>query len=79
MQDEMTSIAARCGPSLDDLSALLGDPQLNDLKLVMKRLAGQGILTSAARDVDVNRRARSCRTMGEPDFDAACLPASSLI
>jgi hypothetical protein len=70
----MTGIAAG-RTSLDDLSAVLGDPQPNCLKLMMKRLAEQGILARAARDVYVNPRARSCRTIGEPR--AACIPASS--
>jgi hypothetical protein len=40
-------------------SALLGDPDQNYLKLKMKRLADQGVLTRAARGVYVNPRARS--------------------
>jgi hypothetical protein len=40
-------------------SALLGDPEPNYLKLRMKRLADQGVLTRAARGVYVNPRARS--------------------
>jgi len=40
-------------------SALLGDPEKNYLKLQMKRLADQGVLTRAARGVYVNPRARS--------------------
>jgi hypothetical protein len=40
-------------------SALLGDPEPNYLKLMMKRLADQGVLTRAARGVYVNPHARS--------------------
>jgi hypothetical protein len=40
-------------------SALLGNPRQNYLKLVMKRLADQGVLTRAARGVYVNPHARS--------------------
>jgi hypothetical protein len=40
-------------------SALLGDPNLNYLKLMMKRLADQGVLVRAARGVYVNHHARS--------------------
>jgi hypothetical protein len=40
-------------------SALLGDPEPNYLKLRMKRLADQGVLTRAARGVYVNPHARS--------------------
>jgi hypothetical protein len=40
-------------------SALLGDPKLNYLKLMMKRLADQGVLVRAARGVYVNPHARS--------------------
>src|SRR5882724_11824973 len=40
-------------------SALLGDPDQNYLKLMMKRLADQGVLVRAARGVYVNPRARS--------------------
>src|SRR5262249_17217311 len=40
-------------------SALLDDPEQNYLKLRMKRLADQGVLTRAARGVYVNPRARS--------------------
>src|SRR2546429_942093 len=40
-------------------SALLGDPEPNYLKLMMKRLADQGVLTRAARGVYVNPYARS--------------------
>jgi hypothetical protein len=39
--------------------ALLGNPAPNYLKLMMKRLADQGVLTRAARGVYVNPRARS--------------------
>lgn len=39
--------------------ALLGNPAPNYLKLMMKRLADQGVLTRAARGVYVNARARS--------------------
>src|SRR5580704_9082128 len=41
------------------LSALLGDPEPNYLKLRMKRLADQGVLIRAARGVYVNPHARS--------------------
>ena len=40
-------------------SALLGDPGQNYLKLMMKRLADQGVLIRAARGVYVNPHARS--------------------
>ena len=40
-------------------SALLGDPEQNYLKLMMKRLADQRVLVRAARGVYVNPRARS--------------------
>ena len=40
-------------------SALLGEPQPNYLKLMMKRLADRGVLVRAARGVYVNPRARS--------------------
>ncbi|HSV24122.1 MAG TPA: hypothetical protein VLJ17_13975 [Xanthobacteraceae bacterium] len=40
-------------------SALLRDPEQNYLKLMMKRLADQGVLIRAARGVYVNPRARS--------------------
>jgi hypothetical protein len=40
-------------------SALLGDPEPNYLKLMMKRLADQGVLIRAARGVYVNPHARS--------------------
>ena len=40
-------------------AALLGNPAPNYLKLMMKRLADQGVLTRAARGVYVNPRARS--------------------
>src|SRR5882762_5579592 len=40
-------------------SALIGDPEKNYLKLQMKRLTDQGVLTRAARGVYVNPRARS--------------------
>lgn len=40
-------------------SALLGDPNPNYLKLMMKRLADQGVLIRAARGVYVNPHARS--------------------
>ena len=40
-------------------AALLGNPAPNYLKLMMKRLADQGVLTRAARGVYVNRYARS--------------------
>src|SRR5947207_4997590 len=40
-------------------SALLGDPEPNYLKLMMKRLADQGVLVRAARGVYVNPHARS--------------------
>jgi hypothetical protein len=40
-------------------SALLGNPKPNYLKLMMKRLADQDVLTRAARGVYVNSRARS--------------------
>jgi len=40
-------------------SALLGDPEKNYLKLMMKRLADQGVLIRAARGVYVNPHARS--------------------
>ena len=40
-------------------SALLGDPERNYLKLMMKRLADQGVLARAARGVYVNPYARS--------------------
>jgi hypothetical protein len=40
-------------------SALLGDPKPNYLKLMMKRLADQGVLVRAARGVYVNPHARS--------------------
>ena len=40
-------------------AALLGNPAPNYLKLMMKRLADQGVLTRAARGVYVNSRARS--------------------
>jgi hypothetical protein len=40
-------------------SALLGDPEPNYLRLRMKRLADQAVLTRAARGVYVNPRARS--------------------
>jgi hypothetical protein len=39
--------------------ALFGNPAPNYLKLMMKRLADQGVLTRAARGVYVNPRARS--------------------
>jgi hypothetical protein len=40
-------------------SALLDDPESNYLKLMMKRLADQGVLTRAARGLYVNPYARS--------------------
>src|SRR5260370_40243860 len=40
-------------------SALLGEPERNYLKLMMKRLADQGVLIRAARGVYVNPHARS--------------------
>ena len=40
-------------------SALLGEPEPNYLKLRMKRLADEGVLTRAARGVYVNPLARS--------------------
>jgi hypothetical protein len=40
-------------------SALLGDPEPNYLKLMMKRLADQRVLVRAARGVYVNPHARS--------------------
>jgi hypothetical protein len=40
-------------------SALLGEPEPNYLKLMMKRLADQGVLIRAARGVYVNSHARS--------------------
>src|SRR5260370_22379652 len=40
-------------------SALLGNPEPNYLKLMMKRLADQGVLIRAARGVYVNPHARS--------------------
>src|SRR5258708_19643053 len=40
-------------------SALLGDPEPNYLKLMMKRLADQDVLIRAARGVYVNPHARS--------------------
>src|SRR5262249_47991359 len=40
-------------------SALLGNPEPNYLKLMMKRLADQGVLMRAARGVYVNPHARS--------------------
>ena len=40
-------------------STVIGDPKPNYLKLMMKRLADQGVLTRAARGVYVNSRARS--------------------
>src|SRR5438105_11243614 len=40
-------------------SALLGDPEPNYLKLLMKRLADQRVLIRAARGVYVNPNARS--------------------
>jgi hypothetical protein len=40
-------------------AALLGEPAPNYRKLMMKRLADQGVLTRAARGVYVNPRARS--------------------
>src|SRR5712691_7798428 len=40
-------------------SALLGEPVRNYLKLMMKRLADQGVLVRAARGVYVNPHARS--------------------
>lgn len=40
-------------------AALFGNPAPNYLKLMMKRLADQGVLTRAARGVYVNARARS--------------------
>src|SRR5437667_5729573 len=40
-------------------SALLGEPERNYLKLMMKRLADQGVLIRAARGVYVNPNARS--------------------
>src|SRR6195256_6727423 len=40
-------------------SALLGEPDPNYLKLMMKRLADQGVLVRAARGVYVNPHARS--------------------
>jgi hypothetical protein len=40
-------------------SALLGEPEANYLKLRMKRLADEGVLTRAARGVYVNPLARS--------------------
>lgn len=40
-------------------SALLGNPEQNYLRLVMKRLADQGVLIRAARGVYVNPHARS--------------------
>jgi hypothetical protein len=43
-------------------SALLDDPGQNYLKLTMKRLADQGVLTRAARGVYVNPHARSMPT-----------------
>ena len=41
------------------LSAVLGNPKQNYLRLVMKRLADQGVLVRAARGVYVNPHARS--------------------
>ena len=40
-------------------SALLGNPKQNYLRLMMKRLADQGVLIRAARGVYVNPHARS--------------------
>jgi hypothetical protein len=40
-------------------SALLGEPKQNYLRLMMKRLADQGVLVRAARGVYVNPHARS--------------------
>jgi hypothetical protein len=40
-------------------SALLGNPEPSYLKLMMKRLADQGVLTRAARGVYINPHARS--------------------
>jgi hypothetical protein len=40
-------------------STVIGDPKPNYLKLMMKRLADQGVLTRAARGVYVNSHARS--------------------
>ena len=40
-------------------SALLGEPEPNYLKLMMKRLADQDVLIRAARGVYVNPHARS--------------------
>jgi hypothetical protein len=40
-------------------SAVIGDPKPNYLKLMMKRLADQNVLTRAARGVYVNSHARS--------------------
>ena len=45
--------------TLATFSALLGDPEPNYLKLMMKRLADQGVLIRAARGVYVNPYARS--------------------
>jgi len=40
-------------------STVIGDPKPNYLRLMMKRLADQGVLTRAARGVYVNSHARS--------------------
>jgi hypothetical protein len=45
--------------TLATFSALLGEPEQNYLKLMMKRLADQGVLIRAARGVYVNPHARS--------------------
>jgi hypothetical protein len=45
--------------TLATFAALLGNPPPNYLKLMMKRLADQGVLMRAARGVYVNPRARS--------------------
>jgi len=57
-------------------SALLGNPKPNYLKLMMKRLADQGVLIRAARGVYVNPHARSM-SMYEADFSASYVPAKS--
>ena len=46
-------------PTPATFSALLGEPERNYLKLMMKRLADQGVLIRAARGVYVNPHARS--------------------
>jgi hypothetical protein len=45
--------------TLATFSALIGNPEQSYLKLIMKRLADQGVLVRAARGVYVNPRARS--------------------